>query len=793
MEQQPMTEGHVPEATSGKVGVVTIAARNYLASVVLLGESLRRVMPDWKLTAVVLDADAGELAALTARWPWMRFESPRSLAIDGDTLDRMLLYYDLTEFATAIKPSALLQQLETVDVAIYLDPDIEVFADLSDLASAAAAHGIALTPHVMAPSPRDFKETSDEAFLTTGQFNLGFVAVSSSGRPFLEYWAARLERYALIDFARGYFTDQRWVDAVPVLFEHQIMRDPGYNVAYWNLHQRTLSQEPDGSLHVDGGPLRFFHYSGHDAREPLTLSKYAPRTRIDVGSSPTLQRILRERARRIGAVEVETPAYRFSTMGDGRLVPKELRRGYWHAVEDAARAGAPPPPAPSWTSAAPAFDDWLDSRGPGGLPRLALLLWLGSAEGHSLFPDPERSRTEAFARWLLKEPCFDALADDSARRALAALRDRVPVVRPLGVNLMGYLAGEFGMGEYGRNVAASIRAAGLPVASIELHAEGHSHREQVPAGRTDARYALNVVVVNADMLGTSLVFSESWSSIQPRPTVGVWAWELPRMPTAMAEASILLDELWCGSGFIADALLGSGVDCPVHVHPWLVEAPAKTHLTRADLGLPGESFLFGFSFDFRSVVKRKNPQGLIEAYRKAFDPSDGATLVIKTLNGAGRPELEALRSLAADRPDVVIVDDVWTSVEMRAFYQLLDAYVSLHRSEGIGLGMLHAMAAGTPVVATGFSGNVDFMTSEVARLLPFEMVQVGDDAGPYPPEQWWAEPSCAAAAGALRSLAADPAAAEALGERGSAHVLSLFSRERSASWFSERLDRLAAI
>ena len=130
---------------------------------------------------------------------------------------------------------------------------------------------------------------------------------------------------------------------------------------------------------------------------------------------------------------------------------------------------------------------------------------------------------------------------------------------------------------------------------------------------------------------------------------------------------------------------------------------------------------------------------------------------------------------------------------MRAFYQLVDAYASLHRSEGIGLGMLQAMAAGTPVLATGYSGNVDFMSSEVARLVAFDMAPVGEHAAPYPAEEWWAEPSVRDAALAMQHLAADPVAAAALGRRGASHVLSLFSRARASAWFTERLDRLAGI
>ena len=791
MEQMPMSEGRSPETSPADlvVQVGTIAARNYLASVILLGESLRRVMPQWRLSALLIDASDDELVRYRERWPWMDFLAPSALALAPATLWRMQLYYDLTEFATAIKPSLLSLLLGSSEVAIYLDPDIEVFASLEHLAVAARQHGIALTPHVMAPSPRDGRDTSEEAFLTTGQFNLGFIAVSRDAAPFLGYWAERLERHARIEFARGYFTDQKWVDAVPSLFDHEIVRDSGCNVAYWNLHQRVLSEAIDGSVLVDGQPLRFFHYSGHDARDPLVLSKYAPNTRVSVSASPVLRRLLVERAARISAVEVATPTYRWSSFPDGRAVPAELRRGYWHAVDDALRNSAPLPPAPRWDGASPDFDAWLEGVGRSGIPRQALLFWRGSEQAQQLFPDPERLRSNAFSTWVAGQPTFAASAAPGVLDVLRRSGD-ADVLRPLGVNVMGYLAGEFGMGEHARNLASSVRAAGLPVATVSLRAPGHAHGVAVDPSGEGARYALNLVVVNADVLGDSLLRSDEWSAIQPRPTVGVWAWELPEMPRSMASASRALDEIWCGSTFVRDALLGSEVTCPVEVHPWLVEAPQPTHLLRRDLGLLDDRFLFGFAFDVRSVVRRKNPAGLLEAYLAAFGPDDGAGLVLKTLNAAGTSVLAELADHAEGRADIQIIDATWSTLEMRAFYQLVDCYVSLHRSEGTGLTMLDAMAAGTPVIATGYSGNIDFMDAAVSRLVPFDLVEVGPHAAPYPSKAWWADPDLDAASVAMRELATDRELARALGASGAAHVAASCSRQRAARWVADRFDAL---
>ncbi len=163
--------------------------------------------------------------------------TPADLALGVAEFGRMATYYSITELATALKPALLRRLLDDSDTVMYLDPDIEVFASLSHLFQDAREHGIVLTPHVMSPIPRDGLEIAEETIFLSGQFNLGFVAVSAEAADFLDYWDERARRLAIIDHARGYFTDQRWVDAVPSLFPHVICRDVGCNVAYWNLHE----------------------------------------------------------------------------------------------------------------------------------------------------------------------------------------------------------------------------------------------------------------------------------------------------------------------------------------------------------------------------------------------------------------------------------------------------------------------------------------------------------------------------------------------------------------------------
>jgi hypothetical protein len=761
----------------------TIAARNYAASVLVLVRTFAAHHPDVPVTVLFVDAGPDD------GFPDYPCEvlAPESLPIDRDVFLRMATYYDVTELSTALKPLLLRHLLQRGTASVmYLDPDIEVFAPLDDLFDLATARQTVLTPHVLRPMPRDGLSITEEVILASGQFNLGFLAVGQGAAPFLDYWWERTRLYAL-SHEEGYFTDQRWVDAVPVFFEHAICRDTACNVAYWNLHERTLDVDEHDRWTVDGAPLRFFHYSGHDASEPTRLSRHVVEPeRIDVAEHPALARLLRERSARINAVDVgETPPYRWKRTADGLELKPIIRSLYWDAVRTAEEHNEPPPPHAFDADRGVAFTDWLLSPVEPGVAvtRFQHAVWRDNPHFQRMCPDPLGADAEHFVE--LTRIDVTLTLHKLMPRALRPSPCPDGFVLP-GVNLVGYLDGEFGVAAHGRVLARMVRASGVPMATTVLRPPEQQHRHHYPTTIEGAPFGLGMLAMNADGL-LQFARSPGFAPHRDRPRVGVWAWEAGPLPEEMRPAYDVVDEVWCASDHTRSALAGCS-DRPIVKHPLAIGVPIDAPaVTRRDLGLPEAEFLFGFVFDYRSVLARKNPLGLVTAYRRAFGPDDGAALVLKTINASSAPDHEALVETAvAGRSDIQIVDRHLDEVEMRALFHLLDCYVSLHRSEGVGLTIAAAMAAGTPAIATGWSGNLEFMDDDAGVLVPSSLVEVGPDAWPYLADSSWADPDLDAAADAMRRLFDDPELARDLGARGRAHIAAVGDVQRAARWFTDR-------
>ncbi len=777
----------------------TIIACNYLPFARVLADSFLAHHPDGRFTILLVD---DEQRAFTPpsdpRIAWRRLED---IGLDRREIRRLAGFYDVTELATAVKPVLLRRLLdEGSGVVLYLDPDIRIFESLDEAGRLAATHGIVLTPHTTRPYPNDARQIDNFFVLAAGVYNLGFIGVGSSARPFLDWWWEMTRREALIDPTKMMFTDQRWVDFVPSFFDHHILKDPGYNVAYWNLHARDFRSD-GGRYVVDGVPLRFFHFSGFDPRKPWLLSKHqGDRPRVLLSERPALAQICREYTTQLEAMGMNAngrPPYGWSRLPSGMPLTARMRRMYWNATVAAEQQKeVEPPPGPFDEEQPDGFVAWLNSPAKGGPRRLSRFLYsiyLDRPDLRTHFPDLHGKDVDAFADWVWTDGVEQEDIPDELlpQRAPAESDATVPAAADLkeGVNIAGYFRAELGIGEAARQLMSAVEAAGIPVATttydVTLSRQSHPF-ERSSAG---AVYDVNVLCVNADST-PAFARDAGPEFFRNRHTAGYWFWEVEDFPRSMHGAFDIVDEVWTATDFIAEAVRRAGVK-PVYTIPLPVSTPQyAAALNRAHFGLP-DGFIFVFIFDFLSIVERKNPFGVVKAFTQAFAAREGPTLVLKSINGHLRlSELERLRAAAGGRPDVRIIDGYYTAEEKNALVGAADCYVSLHRSEGLGLTMAEAMALGKPVIATGYSGNLHFMTPANSFLIDYSRVSVPKGCDPYPTTTHWAEPDLLQAAALMREVFERPEAAQARGQRARQDILQRHDLQTSARAVQERVAEI---
>ncbi len=780
----------------------TIVARNYLPYARVFAQSLTSVHPQAHVTVLVIDgaADPSDDGLFRS----LRLED---VIPDATERQRQTFMYDVTELSTAVKP-LLLQRLlaEGAASVLYFDPDVQVFDSVESLWRLAIERGIVLTPHILSPIPDDGFEVSDLAVLRAGVFNLGFIGVGAGTQRFLEWWSGRLRRHCLSDTANGMFVDQRWLDYVAGLFPHAVVSDPGCNVAYWNLHERSVVHTPAG-FEVNGGPLRFYHFSGFDAEVPYLLSKHQGRNpRILLSEQPALRELCNGYAAKLRAnghrpVPVN---YGFATLPDGTPIDAVMRRLYRRALLDAERLGLHPPPWPfRWDEVL----QWLNAPAPEAprLSRYLFGLYQIRADLQHAFPRPYGANADAYVHWVRFDPLANqtipaSLRPDGVPNAVAALGatdgssasfardDRSPF--PAGINVAGYFKAELGVGEVARLVTSAAQAGGIPVATVLNNQTLSRQEDGFEVGANDGPYAVTLVCANADE------FPRALDALPREMTenchrIGFWFWETEQLPGAYQSSTDLLDEVWVASDYVAEAIRTT-FSKPVHICPIPLRPPDPVPACRADLGLP-EGFVFLFMFDFLSNIHRKNPIGLVEAFCRAFRPGEGPTLVLKSINGQlSRGPFEAVRAAAGGRVDVVTMDGYLPARERDALMSACDCYVSLHRSEGFGLTLAEAMALEKPTIATAYSGNMAFMTPENSFLVPWRPARVPAGCEPYPKGDCWAEPDLDAAASLMRLVYENPVLAGERGRLARAHVIDRLSPARTAAFIRERLSDIGS-
>jgi glycosyltransferase involved in cell wall biosynthesis len=364
-----------------------------------------------------------------------------------------------------------------------------------------------------------------------------------------------------------------------------------------------------------------------------------------------------------------------------------------------------------------------------------------------------------------------------------------------GVNLIGYTHAEFGVAEACRLTAKAIETTQLPFGIINISATGQSEADLswVHKEIKEPIYNTNIIHINADTLPSIYqYFGEEY--FQDRYNIGYWFWELPEFPDEWCDRFNLLNEIWVATKFVQESVQKKAT-IPVKCIPLVIKVDTDHLFTRKCFGLPEDRFLFLAMYDTKSYHERKNPWATLETFKKSFQKNDPkAGLVLKVNNAKSSPnQIVELKQAIKDYNNIYLIVNPLSRKQVNSLIHSCDCFVSLHRSEGFGLVLAESMYLGKPVIATNWSGNTDFMSSENSCAVNYKLIKLEKDYGPYKRGQIWADPDLDHASYFMKKLIDESEWCELLGEKGRNSIIDNLSPRAVGKLIVKRLKDLSLI
>lgn len=371
-----------------------------------------------------------------------------------------------------------------------------------------------------------------------------------------------------------------------------------------------------------------------------------------------------------------------------------------------------------------------------------------------------------------------------------------PALEDIAITVIGHPWAPIGMGEQLRSHLLAGNAVGLHLRVFDIFRYAQrtdpAHASLVDTLECgDVPPGIRIFHINGDEVDRVIeAFDARGNDFAAGYNIVVPAWELPIYPAEWAEKLRRFDEVWALSAFVQSALAAAGITAPLIGQA--VEAPAGPLLSRRHFGIRESAFVLLTFFDLSSYASRKNPFAVIELFDRlrAETPFRDLQLVLKAKDGE-RDAQEWAAGVATD-PQIRVIDTPLDTLGVRSLINACDCFVSLHRAEGFGRGPGEAMALGRLAMATGWSGNVDFMNEGNALLVRHTMVKLAPDEYPHWRGQSWADPHIADACALLRPVLDDPARGGVIARRGQAEVLCSHGNRAVGLRIRDRLLEVAA-
>ena len=721
--------------------------------------------------------------------------------------DEFILRYSILEINTSIKPFVFKHLFDKgYNKVFYFDPDISVESSLNKFELILDSHNALLTPHIQIPY-KDEKSPTLQDISNSGIYNLGFLglkACDSVLENFLPWWMKKCEYHCYSSIEEGLFTDQKFCDYLPVFVENSYIHSGSdANIAYWNLHERTITKV-NNSYFSNEEAVLFFHFSGLSYDENfnfIKLSKHENRFKKNISSA------LKNKINKyLSDLNINNEFFSDLKINDSyglnnfRDLELDLyKRAYIKSLENNKIKFNKEEISRKW------FDEPAKEFSKNKyLTRNFLGLYQSRKDLQTAFNIKTPDGSDGFLRWIkhemnkknlpsdwkiiiprrigkrffglqLKMRLFSFLKSVSGyfpgllsisifynlRTKLKGFllgeplgSEKIHNMNPVlfnnvcgdeilknGVNIFGYFNANTGVANGAKLMNEVLNEAKLNSTKYSVDIEDNSIIYKDIKSEKD--WDISLFHINADQTPFCIPFIDP--SLSETYKIGFWAWELDRFPARFLESGKYLNDLWVPSNFIADSIMRS-CDFEPKVVPHALNVHSN-ELNGMDKILNTQNkFCVVTTFDCDSFVERKNPFATINAFIEASydnDFKENSSLIVKLSGKTGRKriisKIEKIRK--ENKLNLILIDKHLSDKEMIGLRNITDVFMSLHRSEGFGLNLIENMSAGNLVIATNYSGNTDFMNSENSLLVDYKMIPLKENQYPEWEGQFWADPS----------------------------------------------------
>lgn len=797
-----------PTEINAETAFFTICSNNYIPMAKVWLKSVQSFYPNAKFFIFLAD----ELIDIQGFYPENCSTVPAS-QIGIDKFNNFSFRYNILEFNTAIKPSAILYLLNNnFQNVLYFDPDIKIYNPLNKIFDALKTNQIVLTPHLTKPLtagniPNDF------TIMSAGVYNLGFIAVSEGKdtRDIVQWWRDHLQYKCIIDLNNGVFVDQKYIDLVPGYSDKvYILRDTEHNVAYWNLHQRNLKLE-NNTILVDGSPLCFYHFSGFNINITSHLSKYTTSYRDDELSSE-LKFLLNEYISELRLFQhgtIPMGIYSYGKFTSGVQIPMVVREMFRTEFTD----------WPAEQSPFDTFEEYLH------LPSIewatfhngyliSNLLAFIHKQNDSLrfhFPMGEPNSAANLVNWFvnhginhvddrrLVEPTVLKLAHiDLPIKSVASQSGNT-----YDISVIGYHNLALDQGEIAHQILKTLHLSGSKVCAIPVNLNVTSDFVKRPLPEllvSKATTPIQIFCINAEHYPEVLTsLKNSINSNAYRVIIPFW--DLEVFPEKWLPAFDLADEIWAPSNFI-QAMLAPRLQKPVIRMPFSLDLATNITGNRSKWNIDEESFIFYFSLDYLSFPQIKNPLAVVNAFEKLIHSISRSHHFYKTkllikginkdkLNGVN-PVFEKIQSSIILKENIIEIDESLSKEDTLSLMASCNAVISLHRSEGLDLVIPQAMALGLPVIATDYSASSEFVNPATAWPVDFKFKALEDSDHPEWKQQHWADADINHAAWLMLEVLNNPAELNRRTTNAKKLIDELFNLDNSKNKMLNRLKLITS-